>query len=228
MICRLLPLSDVAVQADCVNETSTAQLAAAVRAARPAWLIDVVPAYTSLAVLFDPAQTDVLAVQTWLHTQSARPTATVVGSTWEIPCCYEQGPDLDWVAQYTGLTPTEVVRWHTAQAFSVYAIGFCPGFAYLGYLPPALAGVPRLATPRTRVAPGSIGLTGRQTGVYPLPRPGGWPLIGHTPITLVDLATAYFPLRVGDRVRFRAVTAAEWAQISPRLQPLLAESARGE
>ena len=88
--------------------------------------------------------------------------------------------------------------------------GFCPGFPYLGYLPDELCGVPRLASPRVRVEPGSVGLTGRQTGLYPLARPGGWNLIGRTPLTVVDVAAGYFPIRPGDRVRFRPVARAEY------------------
>src|SRR5947199_152200 len=82
------------------------------------------------------------------------------------------------------------------------AVGFVPGFPYLGYLPAELCGVGRLPSPRVRVEAGSVGLTGRQTGVYPLPRPGGWNLIGRTPLVVVDVAAGFFPLRVGDAVRF--------------------------
>src|SRR5438477_375224 len=87
----------------------------------------------------------------------------------------------------------------------VAAVGFVPGFPYLGYLPPELCGVPRLATPRVRVEPGSVGVTGRQTAIYPRPSPGGWNLIGRTPLVIVDVAAGFFPLRVGDRVRFARI-----------------------
>src|SRR5205085_9461144 len=97
-----------------------------------------------------------------------------------------------------------------------YAIGFCPGFPYLGYLAPELCGVPRLPSPRPRVEPGSVGLTGRQTGLYPLVRPGGWNLIGRTPLELVHLADGYFPLHTGDRVRFRPITADEFDRLCGR------------
>jgi inhibitor of KinA len=120
------------------------------------------------------------------------------------------GPDLARVAERTGLTADEVVRLHTGAEYTVYAIGFCPGFPYLGYLPGQLCGVPRLATPRLRVEPGSVGLTGRQTGVYPLERPGGWNLVGRTPLVLVDVAEGYFPIRSGDRVRFERIDRAEF------------------
>ena len=111
-------------------------------------------------------------------------------------------PDLPRVCEVTGRSPSDVIRLHTATEFTVYAVGFVPGFPYLGYLPAGLCGVPRLESPRVRVEPGSVGLTGRQTGVYPLPRPGGWNLIGRTPVVIVDVADGFFPLRVGDRVRF--------------------------
>ena len=120
----------------------------------------------------------------------------------EIPCCYELQLDLPRIAAATGLTEEEVIELHSATKYTVYAIGFCPGFPYLGYLPATLCGVPRLHAPRLRVEPGSVGLTGRQTGIYTEARPGGWNIIGRTPLELVCVADGYFPLRTGDRVRF--------------------------
>jgi inhibitor of KinA len=117
------------------------------------------------------------------------------------------------VAEQTGLSEADVVRMHSGVEYTVYAVGFCPGFPYLGYLPDALCGVPRLASPRLRVEPGSVGLTGRQTGIYPLERPGGWNLIGRTPLELVNVADGYFPLRPGDLVRFMAIDANEFARL---------------
>src|SRR5207244_10203223 len=105
----------------------------------------------------------------------------------------------------------DVIRLHTATPYTVYAIGFVPGFPYLGYLPPELCGVGRLPSPRVRVEPGSVGLTGRQTGIYPLARPGGWNLIGRTPLTVVDVADGFFPLRVGDAVASSASTRGDTA-----------------
>ena len=125
-----------------------------------------------------------------------------LGRLHEIPCCYDRQLDLARVAQHLGLSPGEVIRLHLAAEYTVYAIGFSPGFPYLGYLPEALRGVPRLPAPRVRVAAGTVGLTGLQTGIYPEERPGGWNLIGQTPLQLVHVADGYFPLRTGDRVRF--------------------------
>jgi inhibitor of KinA len=98
-----------------------------------------------------------------------------------------------------------VIRLHTATEYTVYAVGFTPGFPYMGYLPPELCGVGRLPTPRLRVEPGSVAVTGRQTAVYPFASPGGWNLIGRTPLVIVDVAAGFFPLRVGDRVRFERI-----------------------
>src|SRR5262249_43788972 len=116
-------------------------------------------------------------------------------------------------AAHTGLSPEEVIRLHTGAEYTVYAIGFCPGFPYLGYLPPALCGVPRLDAPRLHVEPGSVGLTGRQTGICTEARPGAWNLSGRTPLELVNVADGYFPLRTGDRVRFVRIDEAEFRRL---------------
>ena len=121
--------------------------------------------------------------------------------------------DLERVARHVRMSPEEVIRLHRGTEYTIYAIGFSPGFPYLGYLPDPLCGVPRLESPRPRVEPGSVGLTGRQTGVYPEARPGGWNLIGRTPLKLVDVVEGYFPLRTGDRVRFEPIDAAEFHRL---------------
>ena len=130
-----------------------------------------------------------------------------------IPCCYELGLDLPRIAEYCQLSPAEIIRLHAESEYTVYAIGFCPGFPYLGYLPDPLCGVPRLPSPRLRVEPGSVGLTGRQTGIYPLERPGGWNLLGRTPLELVNVADGYFPLRTGDRVKFEPIDRTEFEKL---------------
>jgi inhibitor of KinA len=123
----------------------------------------------------------------------------------KIPVCYEMGEDTEGVARRLGISPDELSEFHSGATYTCYAVGFCPGFAYLGYLPKELQGVPRMASPRTRVEQGSVGMTGRQTAVYPLPRPGGWSLIGKTPLTLVDVAELYFPIEAGDTVEFHPI-----------------------
>src|SRR5262245_63312432 len=198
---KVLPLGDQAVLAYCADEEAALRLAAAVRRAAAPWLLDVVQAYTSVAVFFDPGQVHFAGAAERLSDLEGEPAAAAPGRAHRIPCCYELGPDLGRVAGHAGLTPDEVVRLHTAAEYTVYAIGFSPGFPYLGYLPAPLCGVPRLAAPRLRVEAGSVGLTGRQTGVYTEARPGGWNLVGRTPLELVHVADGYFPLAPGDRVR---------------------------
>jgi len=207
---KLVPLGDQAVLASCEDEPSAARLAAAVRAAGPDWLIDVVPAYASVAVFFDARRTRYADAAAWLDRLGLGGPTAAPGRSFVIPCCYELGPDLPRVAACTGLSADDVVRRHTAAEYTVFAVGFCPGFPYLGYLPPALSGVPRLDQPRVRVEPGSVGLTGRQTGIYPLPRPGGWNLIGRTPLELVNLDDGFFAFAPGDRVRFASISRNEW------------------
>ena len=204
------PLGDQAVLVELADEPAAVALAAAVRAAAPDCLLDVVPAYRRVGVFFDPDHPARPAVAAWLRDLpvTVRPHRP---ATHVIPVCYERGLDLLHVAGVTGLSPDRVVGLHAAE-YAVYAVGFVPGFAYLGYLPPELSGVGRLASPRVRVEPGMVGVTGRQTGVYPLARPGGWPLVGRTPLTLVDVADGYFPLRVGDRVRFARIDEAEFTR----------------
>jgi inhibitor of KinA len=207
------PLGDQGVLASCAGEAAALRLAAAARRHAPPWLLDVVQAYTSVAVFFDPDRADCATATAWLAGLQPAPDESDAGRRVVIPCCYDLGPDLAAVAERTGLSGAEVVRLHAATDYTVYAIGFCPGFPYLGYLPGPLCGVPRLASPRLRVEAGSIGLTGRQTGIYTEERPGGWPLVGRTPLTLVDVAAGYFPLRTGDRVRFEPITPTEFEKL---------------
>jgi inhibitor of KinA len=213
----LQPLGDQAVLASFVDENAALGWAAAVRRLAPAWLVDVVQAYTTVAVYFDLDRMNYPAASDWLREEVHRTTLRAAESQLHrIPCCYEMQLDLERVARQTKLSAEEVIRLHTSTDYTVYAIGFCPGFPYLGYLPAPLCGVPRLESPRLRVEPGSVGLTGRQTGIYTEARPGGWNLIGRTPLQLVDVAAGYFPLRTGDRVRFEAIDVAMFRELAGR------------
>jgi inhibitor of KinA len=206
----LQPLGDQAWLASFADEDAAAAFAATVRNGHPEWLVDVVQAYRSVAVFFDADRVRLAAVETWLRQHEiVAETKAPLGRSHVIPCCYEMQLDLARVAEYTGLSADDVIGLHTSCEYTIYAIGFCPGFPYLGYLPAELCGVPRLESPRVRVEAGSVGLTGRQTGIYTEVRPGGWNLIGRTPLLLVDVAEGYFPLRTGDRVRFERID--EWA-----------------
>lgn len=209
------PLGDQAVLASFPDEASALRFAAAVRGAPPPWLVDVVQAYATVAVFFDLDRVGAVAATADLvrlgDSLARQPNAPAVeGRLHHIPCCYEFQLDLPRVAAHSGLPADEVIDLHAGVVYTVYAIGFCPGFPYLGYLPPPLCGVPRLASPRPRVEAGSVGLTGRQTGIYTEVRPGGWNLIGRTPLELVNVADGYFPLRTGDRVQFERIDKAEF------------------
>ncbi len=182
-----------------------------------AWVVDVVSAFASVAVHFDPARapefaavrTEFLTLVGGIETPVHSPAPRLV----EIPVVYggEAGPDLAIVAAHTGLSPSEVIARHASADYEVHAIGFAPGFPYLGGLPAALA-VPRRATPRALVPAGSVGIGGALTGVYPRESPGGWNLIGRTPLALFDpQRTEPALLRAADRVKFRPVDAADFS-----------------
>lgn len=169
-------------------------------------LLEVVPAYCSLMVYYDPLKTDLSALMECLIALGERleglplPQRKVV----EIPTVYGGvfGPDLPFVAEYHGLSEEEVIGLHVEPLYYVYMLGFTPGFAYLGDLPQKLA-TPRLRIPRSKVPAGSVGIGGNQTGIYPLESPGGWRIIGRTFISLFDPAkeppTLLLP---GDQVKF--------------------------
>lgn len=194
------------------------RFAARLRNAAPAWLRDLVPAYTSLAVFFDPERIDADAARAWIAAQDAGddPEAPTSPRIVEIPVRYGGafGEDLDAAAAELSLTPDTLAARHRAPLYTVAMIGFAPGFPYLGGLDPALA-LPRLATPRTRVPAGSVGIGGAQTGIYPRESPGGWRLIGRTPLTLFDPRRASPSLLApGDRVRFVAIDDDAFARLA--------------
>lgn len=209
---------DDAATADINATVAVHRFAARLRSVAPPWLRDLVPAYTRLAVFFDPARIDAEDARAWIAAQDAddpempaSPPRIV-----EIPVRYGGafGEDLDAAAAELGLTPDTLAARHRAPLYTVAMIGFAPGFPYLRGLDPALA-LPRLATPRTRVPAGSIGIGGAQTGMYPRESPGGWRLIGRTPLTLFDPRRASPSLLApGDRVRFVAIDDDAFARLA--------------
>lgn len=163
-----------------------------------------VPSYSALAVHFDPLAWDPADLERALAAAGEAPAAPAETRIVEIPVRYggEDGPDLASVAAHCNLSPEEVVRRHAGGTYRVHFLGFAPGFPYLGGLDPALA-APRLDAPRTRVRAGSVGIAGAQTGIYPLDSPGGWRLIGRTPLALFDPGRLEpCLLRPGDLLRF--------------------------
>lgn len=176
------------------------------------------PAYCSLLIKFDPRQ--------WRHENLGKKLRKYLSQLEkvelpkprqvEIPVCYggEFGPDLGEVAALHQITPEQVIELHSSATYLVYFLGFVPGFAYLGELPQELA-TPRLATPRKRVPAGSVGIAGNQTGVYPFETPGGWRLLGRTPLAMFRTDREGLSLlSLGDRVRFVPVSRERFAKLA--------------
>lgn len=194
------------------------QTAARLQAERKEGIEEIVPAFSSLTIYYDPLMIDYIGIGAWLRKNIRRSEQAVRRSarTVVIPVCYggEFGPDLPDVACFHGMTEDEVVALHSAGRYRVYMIGFSPGFAYLGGLSPRLA-TPRRPVPRTKVPAGSVGIAGGQTGVYPLATPGGWQLIGRTPLKLFDPHREKPSLlAAGDIVAFQPIGADEFARWS--------------
>lgn len=180
-------------------------------------LVDLVPSYASLLVIFDAELTNHTAVRHAVRgTLDALPERVATeGRLIEVPVYYapESGADLEALGERSGLGWQGVAELHASVEYHVYAVGFAPGFAYLGEVDERIA-APRLETPRAQVPPGAVAIADRQTAVYPASSPGGWNLIGRSPMTLFN-AAAEDPavLRVGDRVRFMAIDRQRYAEL---------------
>lgn len=191
-------------------------------------LVDLVPSYTTLMVHYDlialsPAQARELIDNALTDLQ---PQAQGSGQCHVLPVWYDLsvGPELTLLSQRSGLAVDDVIRLHSAHEYQVFALGFAPGFAFMGLVDEVLAS-PRLSTPRKRVAAGSVGIAERQTAAYPVVSPGGWNLIGRTPAKLFDRARdGYSLMQPGDTVRFEAVSRAEFINLGGDDTPLEAQA----
>ena len=194
---------DPRINARCVS------LAAEVERRRLAGVRDVVPAYHTVSVYFDPRTINRSALQRELEQaigSASDEGAAIDTSPVHISVTYggENGPDLASVAAFASCSEEDVIRLHTENVYRVYMLGFLPGFAYLGSVDPRIA-MPRLGTPRLRVPAGSVGIAGAQTGIYPSEMPGGWRIIGRTSFKLFDPSRAQpSMLKAGDHVKFVA------------------------
>jgi inhibitor of KinA len=217
---RFAPLGDRAITitlGDAIDEATNRRvraISALLDARALPCIVDQVPAFASLTLHYDPAlvvgdDSDDSPYERFVNTlepmlAKIREDETPAPRIVEIPVCYggDLGPDLQDVARQHGMEVDEVVRVHSSCDYVVYMIGFMPGFAYLGGLAPELA-TPRRSSPRTAVPAGTVGIGGQQTGVYPLVSPGGWNLIGRTPLQIFDPSREDASLLdTGDRVRF--------------------------
>ena len=199
----------VNAQAVAVAERLQAQPVAGVR--------DVVPTYRSVAVYFDPLQTSRDELVERLERDAARPVPAARRrlDAIPIPVCYggEFGPDLAAVAAFAGLSESAVVDLHAGATYHVFMLGFVPGFAYMGIVDARIA-APRRETPRVRVPRGAVGIAGAQTGIYPAETPGGWQIVGRTPVRPFDSARLDpFLVKAGDAVRFHAIDRAEYDRL---------------
>jgi inhibitor of KinA len=192
-------------------------VAEALRGASLAGVIDIVPTAHSIGVYLDPlrAPGDIEARVARLAAE-AKPAPARHGAAIEVPVCYggSFGPDLADVAGFAGISTGAVIAMHTARSYRVQMLGFAPGFAYMAAVDPRIA-MPRRPTPRLTVAAGSVGIAGAQTGVYPFDSPGGWQIIGRTPLRVSDFDRPRpFLFAAGDTVRFRAIDEATFATLA--------------
>jgi len=216
----VVPLGDSALLVEFENRIDASinqrciALAEAIEACRIAGVRDIVPAYRTVAVYFDPLKTDRVQLRREVDRAigTSAPAATALRQVIRVPVCYgaADGPDIAEVAGFAGGSEDEVVAIHTSATYRVFMIGFSPGFAYMGPVAARIA-APRRATPRTTVPAGSVGIAGQQTGIYPSETPGGWQLVGRTPLRVFDAArTPPSLFRAGDTVQFFAIGRDQW------------------
>ena len=185
-------------------------------------IVETVPTYRSLMVHYDPGVIQDAPLVKKLKGLLGQLDNIVIppSEVLEVPVLYggEMGPDLAFVAEHNGKTPEEVIKIHTSTEYLIYMLGFTPGFTYLGGMSEEIA-TPRLKTPRVKIPGGSVGIAGSQTGVYPIDSPGGWQLIGRTPVKMYDpdRETPILP-QAGQYIKFRAIDQKEYDEIAAQCQ----------
>ena len=229
---RLLDVGDTAVTVEFGDGVDPDLLAAvatfdrsvqsAMAAGQLLGVIETVPTFRSLTLIYDPLQTRRAEIDPVLVNLLAQPVGenTLSGRRWQLPVCYggDFGPDLESMAEATGFSPSELIGLHAAKPYSVYMLGFLPGFPFMGDLPEQLS-LPRRPEPRLRVPAGSVATAGRLTAIYPWESPGGWHLLGRCPVPLFSPewpgAALFLP---GDRVGFQAVDRLEFERLERHWQ----------
>jgi KipI family sensor histidine kinase inhibitor len=222
---RFLLTGDTSLSAEFGNEISeeiNAQIRAftiALEKSGIAGIVELVPTYRSCMIHYDPGVVTYAALTKQLEGVLARLDSITIppSDVLEVPVLYggeEMGPDLAFVAEHAGLSEQEVVDIHTSTEYLIYMLGFTPGFTYLGGMSDKLE-TPRLKQPRVKIPAGSVGIAGKQTGVYPIDSPGGWQLIGRTPVKMYDpnRETPILP-KAGQYIKFRAIDRAEYDEIA--------------
>lgn len=224
---RYLPAGDQGVVIEFGNEITEAVnqkvrgMMLAIESKEIAGIVEMVPTYRSLLIEYDSLEVrygDL--IETLKRTEKELDSIEIPDPVvYEIPTLYggEHGPDLDFVSSHSGLSADQVVSIHSSPEYLIYMLGFTPGFPYLGGMDERIA-TPRLAAPRTRITGGSVGIAGSQTGIYPVDSPGGWQLIGKTPLKLYDTAnTNPILLSAGNYIRFIPVTAENYQEIEAQV-----------
>ena len=224
---RIVPEGDLALLVEFENEISkecnarVTALNQRIKEEKLKGIVETIPTFRSLLIYYDPLQTSYRKLSARLKRLTRQTKEAVQGDKRiiQIPVCYggAYGEDMQDVCAHTGLSQEEVVKLHTGTDYLIYMLGFLPGFPYLGGLNERLA-TPRLKDPRKAIPAGAVGIGGEQTGIYPISSPGGWRLIGQTPIPLFDSRRKPPILyQAGDYIRFRAIDEEEYKQITDQL-----------
>ncbi|MCD8338361.1 MAG: 5-oxoprolinase subunit PxpB [Lachnospiraceae bacterium] len=220
---RIVPAGDHALAAEFGNKIDPAvnnrvhALAARIQEASITGVTELVPTFCSLLIIYEPSILKYEELKSMIMQLVQLPEASVSGTgrVLNIPCCYGShfGPDLPDLERYTGIDRDEIITIHSGAEYKVYMLGFLPGFVYLGGLDERIA-MPRLSTPRVKIPKGAVGIGGNQTGVYPLESPGGWRLIGSTPLDFYNPNRDDPVLcRAGDIIHFYPVTSSDYYDI---------------
>ncbi|WP_191561518.1 5-oxoprolinase subunit PxpB [Metabacillus idriensis] len=191
----------------------------------PEWVIECIPAFTTVTLFYNPLKVSktnqhalpyqIVSAYITESMKKLNSSNSSVGRTVEIPVCYggELGPDLNFVAEHNSLSVNEVIQIHSANEYLVYMIGFAPGFPYIGGMSEKIA-APRRKSPRLKIPAGSVGIAGTQTGIYPIETPGGWQLIGQTPVKLFQPESETPTLlKAGDTIKFKPISYEQYLEV---------------
>lgn len=182
-------------------------------------VLETIPSYSGIMIYFNPLainRKELISKLRQICNSTETHSSDLQYETVEVPVCYrdEYGPDLDYVARRSGLSYEEVISIHSSRDYRIYMLGFTPGFPYLGGIDKRIA-TPRRETPRVKINAGSVGIAGEQTGIYPLDSPGGWQIVGRTPLRLFDFRNKNpFIFKPGDYIRFRPVNLDTYFEIA--------------
>lgn len=224
----LKPVGDQGILLSFGNEISyevngkVTDFVSAFKETKPAGIIDIIPAYCTVLISYDPFQWEYKEIKEFIEESLTQKGETSVKSkrVFEIPVCYggEFGEDMGFVSEHTGLTEEEIIARHSQPDYLIFMMGFLPGFTYLGGMDEKLI-TPRLENPRLSIPGGSVGIASAQTGIYPLESPGGWQLIGRTPVKPYDPnRDPYILYEAGDYIRFVPINKEEYYSIEEEIE----------